>query len=388
MKAIAKFCTLFWILYFPLCIAFYDYVNDYIDEVMTLVLVLYTIIKIPRVKLYKQYKNEITFAICFFVFYLIYSLIKQVNVVPAIFIDFQQQVRPYVVFYCTLLLAPKFNNLQKKGILISLIFSLVIYYYLTRSSLEENLVLGSLSMSSGLLYYLFTKNTKKNTLISILIVLFGLLSGKFKYIGECVVFISVILVMRKKINIGSLKSVILGFGIIASTIYFTWERFDAYYVSGMSNENLARPMMYKTMPKVIADYFPFGPGLGTFGTSASAKTYYSPLYYEYKLDQIWGMSENDRGAFNADSFYPSLAQYGIVGILVFCMFWKRRLKEMNKIIDIKHFKIALLAFACLAIESAADTSYLSGRGMVYFMLLGLCLSSTLKKGYYENRSAF
>ena len=64
-------------------------------------------------------------------------------------------------------------------------------------------------------------------------------------------------------------------------LFFAWSRFDGYFITGMSNENLARPMMYKTAPKVFVDYFPFGPGLGTFGPSASAKDYYSPLYYEY-----------------------------------------------------------------------------------------------------------
>ena len=33
-----------------------------------------------------------------------------------------------------------------------------------------------------------------------------------------------------------------------------------------------------------------------------------------------------------------------------------------------------MAFLCLAIENIGDTSYLSGRGMVYFMLIAMCLS--------------
>ena len=42
MKAIAKFYTYFWIIYFPVCIAFTYVVNfDYSDEVLTVLLLFY-----------------------------------------------------------------------------------------------------------------------------------------------------------------------------------------------------------------------------------------------------------------------------------------------------------------------------------------------------------
>ena len=43
MNAIAKFFTLYWIIYFPTCIAFNDLPGfSYVDEVMTIVIILYT----------------------------------------------------------------------------------------------------------------------------------------------------------------------------------------------------------------------------------------------------------------------------------------------------------------------------------------------------------
>ena len=68
----------------------------------------------------------------------------------------------------------------------------------------------------------------------------------------------------------------------------------------------------------------------------------------------------------------------MVGVGFFVWFWARRLKNINQITDIRYYRVALLAFFCLAIESVADTSYLSGKGMGYFMLLGLCLNSTYR----------
>lgn len=376
MRSIARFYSWFWVLYFPLCIAFYDLVNDYVDEFMTLILILFTCMKLHSRYVNRQPLKEAWACILIFLFYLVYSLILKVNVPMAAIIDFQQQIRPYAVFYCTLILMPQFSKRQKKWMLFSILASLVGFLFWQRSTIwtSESVVFGSLSIGAGMTYYLFTKETGFNRYVSTAIVLFGLLCGKFKYIGECVAFVGVVFLMKKKIKIGSQKSIAFGLVLVCAVIFFAWDRFDSYYVSGMNNEELARPMMYKTAPKLLVDYFPFGSGLGTFGTSASAKTYYSPLYYKYELSEIWGMSPADHGAFNADSFYPCLAQLGFVGLFFFFVFWKRRLSAINNIQDLRYYKIAIMAFLCLAIENTADTSYLSGRGMVYFMLIALCLS--------------
>lgn len=377
MKSIARFYSLFWILYFPLCIAFYDLVNDYVDEFMTLILIVFTISKLHLHFVNKKPIKEARQCVMLFIFYLVYSLIMQVNVPMAAIIDLQQQIRPYAVFYCTLMLMPRFTNRQKKWMLVSIIASLVGYLIWKRSSIwgSENVIFGSLSIGAGMTYYLFTKETSANRYIATLIVLFGLFCGKFKYIGECVAFVGVVFFLKKKVLIGSGKSLWLAMLLVVAGLYFAWSRFDDYFISGMDNDQLARPMMYKTAPKVFVDYFPFGSGLGTFGTSASAKTYYSPLYYKYDLSEIWGMSPSDHGAFNADSFYPCLAQFGFFGLFFFITFWKRRLLAINNINDMRYYKIAIMAFLCLAIENIGDTSYLSGRGMVYFMLIALCLSN-------------
>ena len=338
MRSIARFYSWFWVLYFPLCIAFYDLVNDYVDEFMTLILILFTCMKLHSRYVNRQPLKEAWACILIFLFYLVYSLILKVNVPMAAIIDFQQQIRPYAVFYCTLILMPQFSKRQKKWMLFSILASLVGYLFWKRSTIwgSENVIFGSLSIGAGMTYYLFTKETGFNRYVSTAIVLFGLLCGKFKYIGECVAFVGVVFLLKKKIKIGAQKSIAFTFVLIGAVLFFAWSRFDSYFVTGMSNDQLARPMMYKTAPKVFMDYFPFGSGLGTFGTSASAKTYYSPLYYKYDLAEIWGMSPSDHGAFNADSFYPGLAQFGFVGLFFFIVFWKRRLSAINNIPDLRY----------------------------------------------------
>ena len=46
---------------------------------------------------------------------------------------------------------------------------------------------------------------------------------------------------------------------------------------------------------------------------------------------------------------------------------------MNSKKERVYYKIGLMCIMALALESTADTSYLSGKGMGYFMLLAMCI---------------
>ena len=146
------------------------------------------------------------------------------------------------------------------------------------------------------------------------------------------------------------------------------------------SDRMARPESYKTAGTIIfSDYIPFGSGLGTFATNA-ASVYYSPLYYKYGLSNIWGLTPEWHN-FMADAFFPTLAEFGIVGLFFFVWFWVRRYKEINKINIFLIYKIALMCMLALFLEGTADTSYLSGKGMGYFMLLAMAL-----RGSYITKS--
>ena len=41
----------------------------------------------------------------------------------------------------------------------------------------------------------------------------------------------------------------------------------------------------------------------------------------------------------------------------------------------RYYRIAFVTFFCLAIEQTADSSWLSGKGMGYCMLIALCLNA-------------
>ena len=378
MNTIAKFFTLYWIVYFPTCIAFNELPGfGYVDEVMTVIMIGYTFARRRHIDTNPEPWKEFFTFLWILAFYVVYSLIMQVNVPGAVWKELVQQIRPYSVIYCTWILNPEFTKAQKKWMLTAMMATLAAWIYYHPATLysdnQEFPVLGQLAICTGMTYYLFTEPTKQNLYFATLLVLTGMLAPKFKFMGEVVCFIAMLFYVKEKLNFNSAKTIIYTVILMTVVLIVTWERFDQYYVSGWTNNELARPMTYKASLQVLVDYIPFGPGMGTFGTMG-ARDYYSPLLYKYGLNEIWGMTPDYRG-FIADAFYPTLAQYGIVGVILFCIYWKRRLTAINEIIDMRYYRVAMITFFCLVIEQTADTSWLSGKGMGYCMLLGLCLNA-------------
>lgn len=355
--------------------AFYKmpWIPDWVDEAMTLVLFGFTALQFQKSKK-EGIKKEIWIYVSIMLLYLLYSYITRVNVIPSVFLDFQQQVRPYVVFYCTWLLTPRFTKKQQNYILWSM-YATIALYLLFGGRKSEDVVIGQLCLNCALMYFLFKPQSRKNTIICLLIATLGLLSSKSKYYGEYIVLIAVIYFLKERLKVNSLKTGTYMVLLTIVVIYFTWTKFNAYYIKGFDTEagtyRMARPETYKASIQILEDYFPFGSGLGTFATNAAAE-YYSPLYYKYNLSDVWGLSPNFN-VFMADAYYPTLAEYGIVGVFLFLWFWKRRLWAIHKL-PLKYYKVGVMAFMALALESMADTSYLSGKGMGYFMLLGIVMS--------------
>lgn len=396
MRAISKFYTWFWIIYFPVCIAFTYVVNfDWSDEILTVALLGYAFMKQRFLVKDKGRTTEINFYIGLMIFYLVYSLLIQVTTFRGVYLDLLQQLRPYAVFYLTWMMAPDFSPKQKKRIKWVMLFSFFGYLILFKIKPSvvtpygggESAALGQIALCCAMIYYLFSKQTKRNRNIAILIMLLGLISGKSKYFGECVVFITLMMFVKSKINFTSVSTLLKVAALGCVVIFFTWTKFNAYYVEGFQSDaaEMARPLTYETGVKIMfQDYIPFGSGLGSFGTSAAAKEY-SPLYYDYQLNNVWGLTP-ENPMFLADAFYPTLAEYGIVGLFFFLWFWKRRLWECNKIPNIVYYRMALMAILALALESTADSSYLSGKGMGYFMVLALCLNSGRQQMNSSKRS--
>ena len=382
MKGISRFFTLYWIIYFPTCIAYNDLPGfSSIDEIMMGILFVYTFMKYSNRSINRRPWREFMVCLSVIAFYTLYSLMFGVNVAGGVWLDLLQEIRPYSIIFCTWILNPRFTKKQKKwmlGTMVLTLFSWIVYHPQTLDTQVEAEfpVLGQLAICTGMSWYLFTKETKRNRNIALLLVLTGMMAPKFKFMGEVVCFIGFVYFVKNRLNFKSPKTIIYAVLLVNVILMVTWTRFDAYYVSGLSNDQLARPMTYKTSLRILWDYLPFGSGMGSFACNGAWK-FYSPLYYKYNLNGIWGLGDASvgSGCFICDAYYPTLAQFGIVGVFFFCWFWKRRLAAFDIIADMRYYRVAMITFCCLAIEQTADSSWLSGKGMGYCMLIALCLNA-------------
>lgn len=98
------------------------------------------------------------------------------------------------------------------------------------------------------------------------------------------------------------------------------ERFTTF--SSLWSETM-RGALYGTAPVVATDFFPFGTGWGTFGSSPSRDIFYSPVYVAYGINNVWGGSPT-HGVFLIDTFWPKIiAEQGWIGFVVYAWLWVR-----------------------------------------------------------------
>jgi len=80
-----------------------------------------------------------------------------------------------------------------------------------------------------------------------------------------------------------------------------------------SQQSTARVALYTTSVAIARDHFPLGVGPGRYGSGVSRDPY-SPVYAQYGLDQIDGLSPDD-SAFVSDTFWPRvLGETGVIGL--------------------------------------------------------------------------
>ena len=103
-----------------------------------------------------------------------------------------------------------------------------------------------------------------------------------------------------------------------------------------------------------------------------------PLYYKYGIDAVWGLSPT-YDTFIADTFYPELAQYGLVGVILFSVFcwwiWQKlRLLLHGEMSPL--FVVGVLAFGFLAIDATSSCSVLQVPGELLMAVLGWLVAMT------------
>ena len=111
---------------------------------------------------------------------------------------------------------------------------------------------------------------------------------------------------------------ILGIAIIGGLIGYP--QYQNYFVNGVTaNRGTApRQLFWQGGLRLFQEYFPYGTGFGTFGSSTAA-TNYSQLYYILEFNTVTGMQPTNTKYLN-DTFWPMIfTQLGLIGMIPYIL---------------------------------------------------------------------
>lgn len=338
--------------------------------------------------------------------YAIYSAaVFKFNTLRYIITDWIIQLKPYIAFVAMLIIGPTFTEkdkyVLKKVAIFNVSVAVVVLFsrffigdFLLEPTFFHVMTAGMCVYISAAVYMLCSINKddtidRKSLMVLTSMFIAGLMCTRSKYYGEFVISMFFMYFYRpgimKHVNFKNFILIVL---LLLLIFAVSWKKIEYYFITGNSDsfdpnvmETYARPVLYFTASLILCDYFPFGSGLASFATFASADNY-SQLYYEYGLNYIWGLSPS-MPEFICDAFYPSLAQFGFVGIILFIYFWIYIYKYLRILIRVNPqryknlFCIGVMLICFVFIESIASTTFVQFYGMMDMMFLGIICA----KGY-------
>ncbi|MDE6715067.1 MAG: hypothetical protein K2J74_01130 [Muribaculaceae bacterium] len=335
-------------------------------------------------------------------FYVIYSyFFLKYNTLPYILYDALLTLKPFLAFFVLYAIAPEFNLRQKRIISYICIFNVAVAflcmacgYQFVKISIGHVAYGGSAIYLSALIYlYINVGNggsVNKRIIYTVTAMLIsGILCTRSKYYGELIFALFAIYFYRPGMfSVIRLKQVLAVVALLIVVITAAWSKIAYYFIGSIDITSFdpdkiasfARPVLYATGALILLDYIPFGCGYASFATYPSSVNY-SGIYPEYGIDKVYGLSKN-YPAFICDAYYPSLAQFGFVGVVLFIYFFRYmyvRLLSLLKSDSQKYkypFIIGVLMILYLLIESTSGTMMTQCHGMMALMLIGIIASKS------------
>ncbi len=325
--------------------------------------------------------------------YVGYSIWIGSNTKKAIATDLIIQMKPYLAFFCTYQLLPQLDKNQKNLLKETAVAIWVLLVPLGIAGFVNDNILWTVMghpscfaaaiVASSLVYLYCSDYTPRDRIIFLIMLALGIASGRSKFYGFFALAGFMILYASNakhiKLNFKNLMALLLLFAVVIAVAY---QKIEIYFIEGITaqaeggnNEQdfLARFVLYSTSIDILKDYFPFGSGLASFATHASGE-YYSGIYEEYGIDTVWGLSRTYH-KFIANTYYPSLAQFGMAGVLLFIFFWiyifRKAALFFMRTQQTRTLVIVTLIIGYILIENIADATFTSNRGFFMMVFLGL-----------------
>ena len=150
------------------------------------------------------------------------------------------------------------------------------------------------------------------------------------------------------------------------------EQIQSYFLTSAA----ARSLLAQYGLDVAFQCFPLGSGFATYATYMSG-VYYSPLYYEYGLDAVWGLTPS-APSFVADTFWPAVVgQFGFLGLIAFIVLLLAVFRSITA--DCRTQGVRFAAYGAiplyLVILSTSDASFFNFYGPFYALVLAAIVNS-------------
>lgn len=187
-------------------------------------------------------------------------------------------------------------------------------------------------------------------------------------------------------NLSKKKIIACGIAIVLLGGLFVKKQVDLYIGFG---DTAARSAYYINGFEIASKNFPLGSGFCTFASSL-AQRFYSPLYYKYQMNYIWGMTEED-GSYAADTFWPNIfTQYGYIGLLFYLIMLYGILKSINKRFFIMSDKwIAATSLLFYAVTASFAEAFLTNdTAATYAISMAIFLGNDNKREQNENNGSY
>ena len=326
--------------------------------------------------------------------YVVYSCFRPYNTLPYIVMDAIIELKPFVPLMVVLAIRPQLSATEKtilKGVALFNTGAVLVLYALPvfrEYTLDMHIMYLGASCLVNVMVWLYCsidddgRVSNRDMLVAIVLLVIGLGCTRAKYYGEVIVAVYFLLVYRPGIARG-VKPVhwLLAMAVVAAVVVAGWGKFSYYFLTGDSGsldpmvaESFARPVLYATGGLILVSEFPLGSGLASFASHAS-QAHYSQLYHDYGISNIYGLSE-DFGDFICDAFYPSLAQFGVVGVALFVWFLVWAFRPLKRLVRLSastfrfHYALGAVIICFILIESVASTMLMQSWGLLAMLLLG------------------
>ncbi|MCG8333037.1 MAG: hypothetical protein MJE63_00865 [Proteobacteria bacterium] len=187
----------------------------------------------------------------------------------------------------------------------------------------------------------------------------------------------------RKISIrGLIVGIVLAVGLFWGYKTFLPNHYNRY-LGYIDIDKNARQALTITSIKIATDYFPLGTGFGTFASPVS-RDYYSPVYDQYMISNVWGLSRT-MGSFICDTFWPMvLGETGFLGLLLYLLFWTLIVLEVAKKRRNNYIsEFFTMYFIFIFTTSLATSALLNKEGYVLFAVAGYLLNPIHQKAKQE-----